>query len=441
MAMNKAKRIFGITYWISGVLLVGLAATGFAAAPRSGEAVVVRKTGDLKARVFNGSIHEGRTRLTSISEGQSLGETSRLISGKDGRGCIVLSPGAILCMASETELTFRMLRHSADGLPEREDDLIRRIHIDLHKGRILLHAGVPTPSLDIQVQTDAGVVEMSGGTLAVAQAGEGEWALFSEEYDHVVTPKNGSRVQIVEGESFRMSADSAKKDPSMKDSPMRDFEVCNIYFEDLEGFFHDPVAFDREGVSRYIGAAESVVFVGSVDSVADVSPSIRRMDRNESRRAPQPGAQMPGGRWDPERIWAWYEKIGVVKGVNYISRNAANSTEMWSEEGFDSDLIDEELGWAQEAGFTTLRVQLQYVVWKEDPEAFWIGWRSFLIWRKNTIWVLFLFCLMIKIWPEKIQMSQPLPTQSPGSTMPAGLPVRERPSCWIARHGLVWRSM
>ncbi|HKL20765.1 MAG TPA: hypothetical protein VJ904_03100, partial [Tichowtungia sp.] len=84
------------------------------------------------------------------------------------------------------------------------------------------------------------------------------------------------------------------------------------------------------------------------------------------------------GRWDTEDAWMWYEQVGVLKGVNYIPRNAVNSTAMWQEETFDPDLIDEELGWARGAGYTALRVQLQYVVWDEDPEGFLERFEQFL---------------------------------------------------------------
>ncbi len=374
--MNKKEYFSGTTRSILGIALAGsVFALASSAAPRTGEAVVVNKVGDLRARVFTGSVHDGRTEMKNISEGYALGETSRLITGKNGRSCMALSPGAVLCVAPETELTFRQLRHSADGLPESEDDLVRRIHIELHKGRILLHAGAPTPSLDIRVQTDAGEVDASGGTLAVAQTGKGEWAVFSQEYDHFMTPKNGARVRVPEGDAFRLTLGDdgrgeAENDPDLRDSPLKDFEVCNIYFEDLDAFFQNPLSFDREGVSRYIGAEGGVEFVGSADQVSDVSPSIRQTVRNPVRSAPPPGVRNPAGRWEPQQAWAWYENIGVVKGVNYIPRTAVNSAEMWSEQGFDADLIDEELGWARQAGFTTLRVQLQYAVWKDDPDAF-----------------------------------------------------------------------
>ena len=39
--------------------------------------------------------------------------------------------------------------------------------------------------------------------------------------------------------------------------------------------------------------------------------------------------------------------------------------------------IDRELAWAKEAGYNSIRVFLQYIVWKDDPEGLKHGWTSF----------------------------------------------------------------
>jgi hypothetical protein len=54
---------------------------------------------------------------------------------------------------------------------------------------------------------------------------------------------------------------------------------------------------------------------------------------------------------------------------NYLPRTAVNSTEMWQAETFDAKTIDQELGWAQKAGYNGVRVFLQYVVWKADADG------------------------------------------------------------------------
>jgi len=72
-------------------------------------------------------------------------------------------------------------------------------------------------------------------------------------------------------------------------------------------------------------------------------------------------------RWPAERAWQWYADVGPICGCNYLPRTAVNSTEMWQKETFDPKTIDEELGWAEKAGYNSVRVFLQYLVWKDDP--------------------------------------------------------------------------
>ena len=75
----------------------------------------------------------------------------------------------------------------------------------------------------------------------------------------------------------------------------------------------------------------------------------------------------PQGRWSPEKANAWYARLGPVRGCNYLPRTAVNSTEMWQADTFDANTIDQELAWAARAGYNSVRVFLQYVVWQQDP--------------------------------------------------------------------------
>jgi uncharacterized protein DUF4380/cellulase (glycosyl hydrolase family 5) len=74
-------------------------------------------------------------------------------------------------------------------------------------------------------------------------------------------------------------------------------------------------------------------------------------------------------RWAGERAWEWYTDVGPIAGCNYLPRTAVNMTQMWQKETFDPKTIDEELGWAEKAGYNSLRVFVQYLVWRDDPEG------------------------------------------------------------------------
>ena len=74
-------------------------------------------------------------------------------------------------------------------------------------------------------------------------------------------------------------------------------------------------------------------------------------------------------RWPETRAWRWYEQVGPVRGCNYLPRTAVNTTEMWQAGTFDPNTIDQELGWAHDAGYNSIRVFIQYLVWKDDPNG------------------------------------------------------------------------
>jgi len=75
------------------------------------------------------------------------------------------------------------------------------------------------------------------------------------------------------------------------------------------------------------------------------------------------------GQWSTEKAWQWYENVGVIKGCNYLPRTAVNMTEMWQADTFDPATIDEELGWAHKAGYNSVRVFIQYLVWADGRFA------------------------------------------------------------------------
>ena len=75
-------------------------------------------------------------------------------------------------------------------------------------------------------------------------------------------------------------------------------------------------------------------------------------------------------RWSEKKANTWYAKQQWPCGFNYIPANAISYTEMWMPYCFNPELIDKELGLAEQSGFNCLRVVLPVVVWEHDPEAF-----------------------------------------------------------------------
>jgi hypothetical protein len=73
--------------------------------------------------------------------------------------------------------------------------------------------------------------------------------------------------------------------------------------------------------------------------------------------------------WPAAVARAWYNKQPWLLGVNYIPSTAINTTEMWQKDTFDPKTIDKELKAAADVGFNCVRVFMQYLVWKQDPEG------------------------------------------------------------------------
>jgi len=77
-----------------------------------------------------------------------------------------------------------------------------------------------------------------------------------------------------------------------------------------------------------------------------------------------------GGRWTAERARAWYGSQPWALGCNYTPRTAINTLEMWQAATFDPAIIDQEMGWAEDLGFNSVRVFLHYLLWQQDAGGF-----------------------------------------------------------------------
>ena len=99
-------------------------------------------------------------------------------------------------------------------------------------------------------------------------------------------------------------------------------------------------------------------------------------------------------KWTKDRAQDWYLKTGVIRGCNYLPRTAVNMTEMWQDPTFDPQTINQELLWASQAGFNSVRIFIQYLVWEDDSDGLKLKLEEFLsIASKNGISVMvILFC-------------------------------------------------
>ncbi len=101
-------------------------------------------------------------------------------------------------------------------------------------------------------------------------------------------------------------------------------------------------------------------------------------------------AVAPRNQWSEKQANQWYEKKPWLVGCNFIPSTAINELEMWQTETWDPKTIDRELGWAQDLGFTSVRVFLHDIPWRAEGPAFLKRIDQFLgIAHKHHIGVMF----------------------------------------------------
>jgi hypothetical protein len=98
-------------------------------------------------------------------------------------------------------------------------------------------------------------------------------------------------------------------------------------------------------------------------------------------------AQSP---WSTDRANEWYAQHRWMVGCNFTPSTAINQLEMWQADTFDPVTIDRELGWAEQIGFTSVRVFLHNLLWQQDSKGFLKRMDQFLdIAHKHHIGVTF----------------------------------------------------
>ncbi len=94
-----------------------------------------------------------------------------------------------------------------------------------------------------------------------------------------------------------------------------------------------------------------------------------RAEENEQLKAftfPKWKVDSLSKQWSPAKARQWYEQRPWPIGCNFLPSTAVNSTEMWQAGTFAPETMDRELGWAEDIGFNSIRVFVQYIVWEAD---------------------------------------------------------------------------
>lgn len=138
------------------------------------------------------------------------------------------------------------------------------------------------------------------------------------------------------------------------------------------------------------------------------------------------------GQWTAEQAQAWSAQQPWLVGCNFTPSSAINQLEMWQADTWDPQTVDRELGWAQEIGFTTVRVFLHDLAWQQDREGFLKRVDEFLAMadRHHIGVMLVLFDGVWNPYPKAGKQPEPRPhvhnsgwVQSPGAEV-LGDPAR-----------------
>lgn len=372
------KNLAGVL--LASVCVVALASgvTVFAAdsepAARVGRAIVVALTPSIKATYPDKTAHDYPQGSLNLREGMALSELHKIESDQHGRACIVMTPGAIVCVRPKTGLQFDRLEQMTQGIPETGKDLHRRIELTLTSGAVLLHAGPTSSNMLIRLQLPMAVVTAGGGEFLAEEDGAA-W-LVGCTRDRV-TVSSGNTSEVVEaGKVLEVTRDASGKtvmkfrEQDVSLSRER-FDMCAEFLPDLDKIVFLPYGVDSTKLQAWIGTPGGLITVGDPIQWTDVTPSDSIVPRETILKNPSlPGRTDPSGQWSTERIWQWYRNAGVIRGVNYVPRTAVNAVEFWQKDSFDTNAIAQELAWAQESGFNSARMMLSFAVWAADPDGF-----------------------------------------------------------------------
>ena len=126
------------------------------------------------------------------------------------------------------------------------------------------------------------------------------------------------------------------------------------------------------------------------------------MDKKENK-------SKAGVRWTEKKAQKWGEKQKWIVGANFNPSDASNQLDMWQADTWNPELIDKELGWAEEIGMNTMRVYLHYFPYRDDKDAFLERMDQFLeIASKHNIKTMFVF--FDAVWnPNPVAGPQPEP--------------------------------
>ncbi len=118
-------------------------------------------------------------------------------------------------------------------------------------------------------------------------------------------------------------------------------------------------------------------------------------------------------RWSAERANAWYADQRWPVGFNFLPSTAVNFVDMWHPDTWDETTIDRELGWAAAIGYNSTRVNIQFILWEDDPSGMMARLHRYLEISQShgisTVFCLFDDCEFSGAVPSTARQPDPIP--------------------------------
>jgi hypothetical protein len=111
--------------------------------------------------------------------------------------------------------------------------------------------------------------------------------------------------------------------------------------------------------------------------------------------APPVGPDPVATRWTAAAATAWFTSKPRIMGFNLVPSTAGNTTEIWQTPvpnanpelnvvGFDPATIQSELQLAHATGYNSVRIFIQYLVWKDNPTLLKSRFSQVLTWAASN---------------------------------------------------------
>ncbi|MBQ9511518.1 MAG: cellulase family glycosylhydrolase [Clostridia bacterium] len=77
-------------------------------------------------------------------------------------------------------------------------------------------------------------------------------------------------------------------------------------------------------------------------------------------------------KWTESEAWAWQEKVGWLRGCNFIGSDCAGRVDMWQSYKNDEHMktAERELALCRDTGFNTVRIIIEFDVWLQEHDSF-----------------------------------------------------------------------